>query len=59
MATESIQMNVVIKDKKAAEKLANALEQAAKTSENESKAAVSYAYASGDKIRSMFSDVSK
>lgn len=59
MATESIQMNVVIKDKHAAEKLANALEQAARISENEAQAVVSYAYASGDKIRSMFSDVSE
>ena len=59
MATESIQKNVVINNKKAAEKLANALEQATISSENESQAIVSYAYASGDKIRSMFSDVNK
>ena len=57
MATESIQMNVVIKDKQAGEKLANALEQAANTSERECQAVVSYAYASGDEVRSMFSDL--
>ena len=59
MATESIQMNVVIKDKQAAEKLANALEQAANATGYESQAAVSYTYASEDDIRSMFSDVNK
>jgi len=59
MATESIKMNVVIKNKKAAEKLADALEQAARTSENKSQAVVSYTYASGDKIRSLFNDVTK
>ena len=55
MATESIQMNVVIKNEQAGEKLANALEQAANTSEREGQAEVSYAYASEDEIRSMFS----
>jgi len=59
MATESIQMNVVIKDKQAGEKLANALEQAANTSELESQAVVSYAYANVDEVRSMFGDLRK
>jgi len=59
MATESIQMNVVINDKKAAEKLADALEHAVNTSEYEGQAVVSYAYANGDEIRRMFNDVKK
>jgi len=59
MSTESIQMNIVIKDKQAGEKLASALEQAASTSERENQAVISYTYASGDEIRSMFGDVLK
>lgn len=54
MATESIQMNVVIKDKTAGKKLANALEQAVSTNKQENNATVSYVYANKDEIRSMF-----
>lgn len=59
MATESIQMNVIINDEKSASNLASALEQATDASESNEQAVVTFAYASGEEIRSMFSSVSQ
>jgi len=50
MATESIQMNIVINDNKTAEQLAGALEHASNAKANETKSSVAYSYANSDDI---------
>jgi len=59
MATKSILKNVVIKDKKAAQRLVNALEQAGKKREINEQSRVSHSYASAEELRKMFGNNSE
>ena len=54
VATKSILKSVVIKDKKAAQRLVNALEGAKNKRSKSNQSAVSYSYASAEDLKKMF-----
>lgn len=59
MATKSILKNVIIKDKKAAQRLVNALEEAKNKRGRSDQSIVSYSYASKTDLKQMFGSKSE